>query len=139
VDPNKTKGRIEEAEEKLNSNPHARDLVRTAVSRSLSRRSFLGRVSTSSVAAVAGVGASALLLSEKAKADGATTRRRTHHAERAPIDFVYEQLRPSAMSRRPIKSTMATSAVITTSLATTLRGFRTTVSGKLTPARTRRC
>jgi hypothetical protein len=70
VDPNKTKGRIEEAEEKLNSNPHARDLVRTAVSRSLSRRSFLGRVSTSSVAAVAGVGASALLLSEKAKADG---------------------------------------------------------------------
>jgi hypothetical protein len=70
VDPNKTKGRIEEAEEKLDRNPDARDLVRTAVSRSLSRRSFLGHVSTSSVAAVAGVGASPLLLSEKAKADG---------------------------------------------------------------------
>jgi len=70
VDTNKTKGQIEEAEEKPNSNPDARDSLRTAVSRCLSRRSFLGHISTSSVAAVAGVGASPLLLSERAKADG---------------------------------------------------------------------
>ena len=71
MDTNKTKGRIEEAEEKPDSNPDARDSLRTAVSRCLSRRSFLGHISTSSVAAVAGVGASPLLLSERAKAEGA--------------------------------------------------------------------
>jgi hypothetical protein len=68
---NKTNERIEDTKGQLDRSPDARDLAGNAVSNSLSRRSFLGRVSASSaVAAVAGVELPSLLLSEKAKADG---------------------------------------------------------------------
>jgi hypothetical protein len=67
---NKTNERIEDTKDQLNGGLDARDLAEKAVSNSLSRRSFLGRISASSAAAVAGVELPSLLRSEKAKADG---------------------------------------------------------------------
>jgi hypothetical protein len=80
---NKTNERIEDTKGHLDGSPDARDLAGNAVSNSLSRRSFLGRVSASSaVAAVAGVELPSLLLSERAKADendeGSSRRERSY-------------------------------------------------------------
>jgi hypothetical protein len=66
---NRTNERIEDTKDRLDGGLDARDLAGKAVSNSLSRRSFLGRISASSAAAVAGVELPSLLLSEKAKAD----------------------------------------------------------------------
>jgi len=61
---------IEETKDQLNGNLNARNLADNAMSNSLSRRSFLGRLSASSaVAAVAGVELPSQLRAEKAKAD----------------------------------------------------------------------
>jgi hypothetical protein len=67
---NKTNERIEATKDQLNGNRDDRDNARKAVAGSLSRRSFLGRISASSAAAVAGIELPSLLQSEKAKADG---------------------------------------------------------------------
>jgi hypothetical protein len=66
---NKTNERIEATKDQLNGNRDDRDNARKAVAGSLSRRSFLGRISASSAAAVAGIELPSLLQSEKAKAD----------------------------------------------------------------------
>jgi hypothetical protein len=66
----KTNEPTEDTKDQLNGNLGARDLAGNAASNSLSRRSFLGRISASSAAAVAGVELLSLLLSKKAKADG---------------------------------------------------------------------
>ncbi len=61
---------IGDAKDQLNGDLDARGLARHAVSNSVSRRSFLGRISASSAAAVAGVELPSLLVSAPAKADG---------------------------------------------------------------------
>src|SRR2546430_7180530 len=61
---------IGDAKDQLNGDLDARDLARHAVSNSVSRRSFLGRISASSAAAAAGVELPPLLVSAPAKADG---------------------------------------------------------------------
>jgi hypothetical protein len=80
---NKTNERIEDTKDQLNGGLDARDLAGNAVSNSLSRRSFLGCVSTSSAVAVAGVGLPSLLRSEKAKSEvedeGPSRRARSYH------------------------------------------------------------
>ena len=67
---NKTKEQSEDTKDQLSGKSDAQDSATSSASNSLSRRSFLGRVSASTaVAASAGVGLPSLLLSEKAKAD----------------------------------------------------------------------
>jgi len=70
VRQNKANEPIGDAKDQLNGDLDARDLARHAVSNSVSRRSFLGRISASSAAAVAGVELPSLLVSAPAKADG---------------------------------------------------------------------
>ena len=62
--------RIEDGKDRPDGKRDARDLTRTAGSNSLNRRSFLGRISASSAAAVAGVELPSLLLAEEAKVEG---------------------------------------------------------------------
>ena len=67
---NKANEPIGDAKDQLNGDLDARGLARHAVSNSVSRRSFLGRISASSAAAAAGVELPSLLVSAPAKADG---------------------------------------------------------------------
>jgi len=79
---NNTNERIEDTKDQLHGGPDARDSARKAAASSLSRRSFLGRISASSAAAVAGIELPSLLLSERAKADendeGSSRRERSY-------------------------------------------------------------
>jgi hypothetical protein len=78
-----TNEQFENVQDQLNGNLNTGDSATSSVSSSLRRRSFLGRVSASTVvAAAASVGLPSLLLSEKAKADSednASSRRGTSH------------------------------------------------------------
>lgn len=76
---NKTNKLSEDNEERLNQKVTPQNLATNSASSSVSRRSFLGRVSASTaVAAAASVGLPSLLLSEKATAadDGDGSSRR---------------------------------------------------------------
>ena len=79
---NNTNERIEDTKDQLHGGPDAQDSARKAAASSLSRRSFLGRISASSAAAVAGIELPSLLLSERAKADendeGSSRRERSY-------------------------------------------------------------
>ena len=80
---NQTKQHSNETQGLLNKQADARDLATNLASNTLSRRSFLGRVSASTaVAAATSVGLPSLLLSEKAKAaddgDGSSRRSRSY-------------------------------------------------------------
>jgi hypothetical protein len=60
----------EETQDRFDGNVEAKDLATKSMSNSLSRRSFLGRASTSTAVAAASVGFPALLLTENAAARG---------------------------------------------------------------------
>jgi hypothetical protein len=61
-----------ETQDRLDGNVGVQDVAKSSVSNSLSRRSFLGRASTSTAVAAASVGFPALLLSDDAAAHGVT-------------------------------------------------------------------
>src|SRR5580693_4786737 len=60
----------EETQNRFDGNVEAQDLATNSLSNSLSRRSFLGRASTSATVAAASVGFPALLLTENVEARG---------------------------------------------------------------------
>src|ERR1700676_1600614 len=60
----------EETQDRFDGNVEAKDLATKSMSNSLSRRSFLGRASTSTAVAAASVGFPALLLTENGAARG---------------------------------------------------------------------
>jgi len=61
-----------ETQDRLDRNVRVQDVAKNSVSNSLSRRSFLGRASTSTAVAAASVGFPALLLTDNAAAGGVT-------------------------------------------------------------------
>jgi hypothetical protein len=60
-----------ETQDKFDGKLESKDAAKNSISNSLSRRSFLGRATTSTAVAAAGVGFPALLLTENAEARGA--------------------------------------------------------------------
>ena len=64
----------EKTQDRFDGNMEAQDSATKSMSNSLSRRSFLGRASTSTAVAAASVGFPALLLTENAAARGVDRR-----------------------------------------------------------------
>jgi hypothetical protein len=113
---------------------NAQDAATTGSSNPLSRRSFFGRVSASTVVAAAGVGLPSLLLGEKAKAEDGdgdaddASSRRGHSYRIRKEEFPLHRRFPTAT--RPGTRTLS---------ATSPKVFRTTASVKLIRLRTRPC
>jgi hypothetical protein len=67
---NQANNHVEVIQDRVDGNVEAQDLATNSTSKSLSRRSFLGRAGTSTAVAAASVGFPALLLTENAEARG---------------------------------------------------------------------